>query len=239
MTFNASLKTALFCSALAIASNNAFAGDDEYMEVTAPNECCQTPMPAGLGLIMGMAGSPSALAAGGGLRSVALKAAASRAAEQRAEQKQEQKTEQEKQTQYNDAIQTKDPAKQTNMWDFLSTLVNNVFDNGYQKYSKSTTKNEDGTITETETRECKAGGPLNKNNVPCTIHQFEVFNDPTDGTPKWAYTMSVIEPKYNPKHYDADASGYYPSVIDNQTLTIVFESKEDLLWQMRKIGGRT
>lgn len=234
MTFKVLLKAAVFCSALAMASSNAFAGDDEYMEVTAPNECCQAPLPAGLGLIMGMTGSPAALGSGG-LRAAALNAAVNRAAEQRAQQ--EQQTQQQQQTQYNDAVQNKDTAKQTNVWDFLSNLTNKLLDGGQLDYQKSTTKNEDGSVTETETRNCKAGGPLNPNNVPCTHHKFEYFTDPTDGSQKWAYTMSVIEPKYNPKHYDADASGYYPSVIGNQTFTIVFETKEDLMWQLRRIGG--
>jgi hypothetical protein len=235
MTFKVSLKAAIFCSAFAMASSSAFA--EEYMEVAAPNECCQAPLPAGLGLLMGMAGTPSASAAGGGLRAVALKAAVNRAAEQRSQEQQEQQSQEQKETQYNDAVQNKDSAKQTNVWDFLSNLTNKLLDGGQLDYEKSTTKNEDGTITETETRNCKAGGPLNPNNVPCTYHKFEYFTDPTDGSQKWAYTMSVIEPKYNPKHYDADASGHYPSVIGNQTFTIVFETKEDLMWQLRRIGG--
>lgn len=218
-------------------ASNAFA-DEEYVEVTAPNECCQTPMPAALGLIMSMGGSVAASASAGGLKGAALKVALDRAAEQRSQQEQEQKSQQEKQTQYNDAIQNKDQTKQTNVWDFLSNLTDRLLEGGTNTLSKSTTQNEDGSVTETETKSCKAGGPLNKNNVPCTNHKFEIFDDPTDGQPRWAYTMSVIEPKYNPKHYDADASGYYPSVIGKQTFTIVFESKEDLLWQLRKIGGR-
>ncbi len=238
MSLKVALKTAMLCSSLALSSTSVFAGDDEYMEVTAPNECCQTPLPGGLGLLMGMVGTPTAAAAGGGLRGVALRAAVTRAAQQRAQQQEEQ-TQQQQQTQYNDAIQTKEPAKQTNVWDFLSNLTNKLLDGGEYNTSISTTENEDGSITETETKKCKAGGPLNPNNVPCTHHQFEMFTDPTDGMPKWAYTMSVIEPKYNPKHYYADASGYYPSVIGNQTFTIVFESKEDLLWQLRLIGGRS
>jgi len=54
---------------------------------------------------------------------------------------------------------------------------------------------------------------------------------------KWAFSISVVESKYNPKHYDADASGYYPAVVDGQTFSIVVESKDDLLWQLRRVAA--
>ncbi len=52
------------------------------MEVTAPHECCQTPLPGTISLIMGMVGAPTA-AGGGGVRDAALKLAMDKAAKQK------------------------------------------------------------------------------------------------------------------------------------------------------------
>ncbi|HYX19175.1 MAG TPA: hypothetical protein VE944_33470 [Nostoc sp.] len=229
------MKKFMILVALSIASEGFAEEEGEHMEVTAPSECCGV-LPGGLGLVAGFAGASGASAGTASLTAASLKAATKRAAEQRA--RQEQQTREQQQTQFSDAIQTKDPAKQSNVWDFLMNLTDNLLGGGQTSFSKSTTQNEDGTVTETETQNCQAGGPLNPNNVPCTQHKFELFTDPTDGVEKWAYTMAVIEPKYNPKHYYAEPSGYYASVIDDQSFTIVFESKEELLSQLRQIGGR-
>lgn len=51
-------------------------------------------------------------------------------------------------------------------------------------------------------------------------------------------TRRPTDQAYNPKHYDANARGWYPKVIDDQTFTIVFETEADLFYQLDRIDGR-
>jgi hypothetical protein len=209
-------------------ASSAFA-DEEYMEVTAPNECCQTPMPAGLGLIMSMGGSAAASAASGGLKQAAVDVAMKKAIKEKSkkqEKKEEQKNAYEKAT-------TSEGGALEALINQIGALFMQATDNG----GKTTLKYEGPNGEKLEFEDCVPSGPLNPNKVTCTEQKFEIFVDPTDGMEKWAFSISVVEPKYNPKHYDADASGYYPAVVGGQTFSIVVESKDDLLWQLRRVAA--
>jgi hypothetical protein len=207
-----------------------FAGEEEHMEVTAPNECCQTPMPGTIGLVMGMVGAPTA--AGGGVREAALKMAVERAAKQKKknkDKKEEEKTEYDKVT---DGTATDTAFRE------IGSTFRQLFENGEREKFKYSKKNPDGSIEIMEYENCVPSGPLNPSGIKCTEQKFELFTDPLDGMPKWAFTMSVIEAKYNPKHYDANARGFYPAVVGDQTFTLVFETEADLMWQLNKVAGR-
>ena len=222
------MKKILALTALAFISTAAL-GDEEYMEVTAPNECCQPPMPAGLGLIMSMGGSVAVSAAAGGLKQAAVDVAMKKAIKEKSkkqEKKEEQKNAYEKAT--------------TSEGGALEALINQLgalFMQATENGGRTKLKYEGPNGEKLEFEDCVPSGPLNPNKLTCTEQKFEIFTDPTDGMEKWAFSISVVEPKYNPKHYDADASGYYPAVVDGQTFSIVVESKDDLLWQLRRVAA--
>lgn len=208
--------------------------DEEYMEVAAPNECCQTPMPGTLGLIASMAGAPSASIAAGGLKAAATKYALERAAKQR-EARQKSKEKAEQQSQYDDATTQ---GKGDTVAKELGATARQALDSGssfYMKYKRydPETKN---VIEELEIKDCQPSGILNPK-TPCTQQKYEIFFDPNDGVEKWALTLAIVEPAYNPRHYEADKSGFYPKVVDGQSFTIVFESIADLEYQIRQISG--
>lgn len=81
------------------------------------------------------------------------------------------------------------------------------------------------------------GGPLNPGGVKCTQQKLELFTDPTDGVERWAFTLAVVEGRYNPKHFDAEPSGYYAAVVDKQSFTLVFDTIEDLNWQLQQVAA--
>lgn len=214
--------------ALSLGSNLYAEEEGEHMEVTAPNECCQTPLPGGLGMLTGWVGASGASSGSASLKDTALKAAMQKAAKQKSK-KQEKKEEQK--TQYDKATQAEGSALEAFI-NQLGAFFLQATDSGgvtYMKYKKGD--------EEFEFKDCVPSGPLNPNKLTCTEEKLELFTDPTDGVEKWAYTLSEVEPKYNPKHYDAHPNGYYPSVVDNQTFTIVFQTQAELVWQIRQIAA--
>jgi hypothetical protein len=225
------MKKPLLCISLLAMSlgSNLFAGDDtEYVDVSAPNECCQTPLPGSLGLLVGWVGASGA-SGSGTLRDTAVKAAMTKAIKEKSK-KQEKKEEQK--NAYDKATTSEGGALEA-LINQIGALFLQATDNGGR-----TTLEYDGPNGEKlKFEDCVPSGPLNPNNLTCTEEKFERFIDPTDGVEKWAFTISVIEPKYNPKHYDANASGYYPAVVGGQTFSLVFETKEDLSWQLQQIAA--
>lgn len=223
------LLTAALISSSFLASS-AFA-DEEYVEVTAPNECCQTPMPGTLGLIAGMTGAPAA-ASGGSVKDAALKMAVDRVAKQK--KKAQEKKEAEK-TELDKASESESAA--TAIVKEVGASFRDIMSAGERERFKYTKRNPDGSISEEfEYENCVPGGPANPNGIKCTEKKFEQFTD-LDGMEKWAFTISVIQAKYNPKHYYANSRGYHPEVVDSQTFTIVFESEADLVWQLNRAFG--
>ena len=103
--------------------------------------------------------------------------------------------------------------------------------------TNSTAEMQDENGNPVKIQECTPGGPLNPNAVKCTQQRFEPFIDPTDNLPRWAWTFSVVEAAYNPKHYEADSSGYYPKVVGNQTITLVFDTEADLITQVKALAA--
>jgi hypothetical protein len=211
-------------------ASSAFA-DEEYVEVTAPNECCQTPMPGTLALIMGMTGAPAA-ASGGTVKDAALKMAVDRIAKQK--KKAQQKKEAEK-TELDKASESESAA--TALVKEVGASFRDILSAGEREKFKYKARRPDGSISEEfEYENCVPGGPANPNAIKCTEEKFELFTD-LDGMEKWAFTISEIQAKYNPKNYYANSRGYYPAVVDSQTFTIVFESEADLVWQLNKAFG--
>jgi len=208
-----------------------FAGDEEYVEVTAPNECCQTPMPGTLGLLMGMVGAPTGTGSGS-VRDVALKAAMNKALK---EKNKKQKKEEEK----NDYDKATDGKSDTStLYQEIGSSWRDLMSTGSKERLKYSKTNPDGSSETVEYENCVPSGPLNPKVLNCTEQKFELFTDPTDGAERWAFTLSVIEAAYNPKHYYANKNGWYPKVVDDQIFTIVFETEADLLWQLNRIAGR-
>ncbi len=115
----------------------------------------------------------------------------------------------------------------------VGLLLHQAVDNGGSERLKYS--NGKGETLEYE--DCVPSGPLNPNKHTCTEEKIELFTDPTDGAERWLYSVAVVELKYNPKHYYAHSNGYYPSVVDNQWITIVFETESDLAFQIRRIAG--
>ncbi len=178
-----------------------------------------------------MVGAPTA-AGGGGVRDAALKLAMDKAAKQK--KKSKDKKEEEK-TEYDKAT---DGTSSDSAFREIGASFRQLFDSGEKEKLKYSKKNPDGSDELMQYEHCVPGGLLNPRGIKCTEQKFELFTDPLDNMPKWAFTMSVVEAKYNPKHYFANANGYYPAVVDDQTFTLVFETEADLLWQLNKVAGR-
>ncbi|WP_141733160.1 hypothetical protein [Oligoflexus tunisiensis] len=227
------MRKLIFVSALSMSIGSvAIAHEEEHMEVTAPNECCTTPLPGGLGMLAGWVGAsgPSGAAS---LKEAALKAAITKAAKQKS--KKEEKKEAEK-NEYDKATDGK--SNNDSLYRELGLTFRQLFDNGGRLKVKQTVEHPDGRKETLEIEDCVPSGPLNPKELNCTMQKFELFTDPTDGVERWALTLAVVEPAYNPKHYDANARGWYPKVIDDQTFTIVFETEADLFYQLDRIDGR-
>jgi hypothetical protein len=225
------MKKMMLFAVISATATQAFAGDEEYMEVTAPNECCQTPMPGTLGLIMGMTGAPAATA-GGTVKDAALKMALDRVAKQK--KKAQEKKEAEK-TELDKAAESQSAA--TALVKEVGATFRDIMSVGEREKFKYKARRPDGSISEEfEYEHCVPGGPANPNAIKCTEEKFEQFTD-LDGMEKWAFTISEIQSKYNPKHYYANSRGYYPEVVDSQTFTVVFESEADLVWQLNTAFG--
>jgi hypothetical protein len=94
---------------------------------------------------------------------------------------------------------------------------------------------KDGSQENLEIKDCVPSGILNPKN-PCTQEKIERFTDPTDGVEKFVYTLAIVQADYNPKHIEAEASGYYAKVVDNQQIFVIFETIPDLIWQLEKIS---
>ncbi|WP_141731099.1 hypothetical protein [Oligoflexus tunisiensis] len=225
------MRTLITMSVLSISLSSSFllAHEEEHMEVTAPNECCAAPLPGGLGMLAGWVGASGAASGSASLKDVALKAAVEKAIKQKTkkEKREEEKNEYDKATdgeQNNDALYRE-----------VGKSWRDLFKSGGSYKLKYTNKN---TGEELLIEDCEPSGPLNPKVHNCTMQKFELFTDPTDGVERWAFTLAVVEPAYNPKHYDANPSGWYPKVVDGQTFTIVFETEADLFWQLDRIDGR-
>ncbi len=229
---NVKMRKSLLCMSLltmSLGSNLHAEEEGEHMEVTAPNECCQTPLPGGLGLLAGWVGASGA-SGSASLRDVALKAAVEKAVKQKTKKEKKEEAEKNDHDKATDGVSNNDVLYQEvgKSWRDLTKSGGT-----YKLHYKNAKTGEELRI-----EDCEPSGPLNPKVHNCTQQKFELFTDPTDGEVKWAFTLSVVEPAYNPKHYDANANGYYPKVVDDQTFTIVFQTEADLFWQLDRIDGR-
>lgn len=202
------------------------------MEVTAPNECCQTPLPGGLGLLVGWVGASGASAGSATLKDAALKAAAKKAAEQKSKKEKDKEEQEQEESQFQQFTQN-NPNALAVLFHEIGVTIRFLFGTGYNYEAK--TKDSDGN--EVSIKDCQPSGPLNPNKVTCTQQKFELFTDPTDGIERWAFTLAVVEAGYNPKHIEANAQGYYPKVVDGQSITVVFETEADLIQQLKEIAA--
>jgi hypothetical protein len=209
------------------------AGEEEHMEVTAPNECCQAPLPGGLGLIAGWTGASGVKGAGSAsLKDAALKAEIKKSAEQKSKSQKAEEEKKQEQTEYDKFMQNNPSALAVFFRELGLSFRAMIY--GGEVY-KAEMKDENGNDVSIE--DCRPGGPMNPNGVRCSEKKFELFVDPTDGREKWAFTFSVVEAKYNPRHYDANKNGYYPAVVNNKTISLVFETEADLIWQLQQVAA--
>ncbi|HET9241391.1 MAG TPA: hypothetical protein VFO10_29260 [Oligoflexus sp.] len=229
-----SIKSVIAVLALTSVSTQAFAGDEEYMEVAAPNECCQTPLPGSLGMLTGWVGAAGAAASGGSatLKGAALKAAAKKAAEQKSKANEKKDETQQQANEFQEVTQGNPGVLQTLIHE-LGLTWRQAMDTGVRYQAKE----KDSNGNEVTIEECKPGGPLASNGIKCTQQKIELFTDPTDGVERWVFTLSVVEARYNPIHYEAEPSGYYAEVVDKQTLSLIFDTMEDLTWQLLQVAA--
>lgn len=201
------LIAALFTSSFL--ASNAFAGDDEHMEVTAPNECCAA-LPSGLGMLTGWGPTSSS-----GMGAVTLAAAATRANKTTVKKAREKKA--------------KQPPEQTpktpGIFDRIISQLSITFQIKVDVY-------KDGKpVGSLQACQGAASGGVEN---PCEIVKREQFIDPTDGMEKFVTTIAVVNPVYNPKHVDADSSGWYPQIVTGQALYIIHQTDSEFYFELNK-----
>ncbi len=206
----------------------AFAGDEEYMEVTAP-DLSGAPLPSGLGLLAGFVGASGASGAAT-MKQVALKQAIKTVQETKSKKAEEKKDEQQQQENEFDKATNGNPGVLQTLIHEVGLTLRQLLDNG--AVLEAETKDADGSTT--TIKDCRPSGPLNPNKLPCTQQKLELFTDPTDGVERWVWSLAVVEGKYNPKHYYADADGYHAEVVDKQVIYIIFDNMEDFTWQFNQ-----